>query len=245
MGLASYHFVQNENTQVAYLSLEHSETSMWPPLDNGAPLPGRVFFRNVTVAATAVQETVVNDADETNSGRTKIYKSENDSGEIDERSQLRSTTTLFSGTLDFQQDCQATWQGMERCEVQLRFDPYFLCVTDLGSNLRPVFEDDDGEIDDDSSNGYEPAKAITGLSLQCYNAALLEEFQRPGNEEDGDFPFMSCTTNEDSALQIYLHSHGASPAITAAVRRLLEQAGPVRSRNKTLTSTQELNNCGE
>lgn len=45
VGLASYHFQTNEE---AYISYEHPDTSQWPPLDDGSPVPPRVFFRNTT-----------------------------------------------------------------------------------------------------------------------------------------------------------------------------------------------------
>jgi len=44
VGLASYHFGAEE----AYISYENPATGMWPPLDNGQPIPSRVPFRNVS-----------------------------------------------------------------------------------------------------------------------------------------------------------------------------------------------------
>ena len=49
VGLASYHFETNEE---AFISYEHPGTSQWPPLDDGSPVPSRVFFRNTTWDAT-------------------------------------------------------------------------------------------------------------------------------------------------------------------------------------------------
>ncbi len=43
VGLASYHFMQNIE-QGAYISYEHERTSMWPPLDNGNPIPCKIWF---------------------------------------------------------------------------------------------------------------------------------------------------------------------------------------------------------
>jgi hypothetical protein len=40
-GLASYHFVAREQ---AYISYEHPDCAAWPPLDNGAPVPARMPF---------------------------------------------------------------------------------------------------------------------------------------------------------------------------------------------------------
>lgn len=56
VGLASYHFVKKPNSDgtdkdgggIAYISYDHKMTSVWPPLDDGRPVPSRVFFRNIT-----------------------------------------------------------------------------------------------------------------------------------------------------------------------------------------------------
>lgn len=45
VGLASYHFV-DENQ--CYISYEHQRTSAWPALDDGSPIPSRVYFHNVS-----------------------------------------------------------------------------------------------------------------------------------------------------------------------------------------------------
>ena len=45
VGMASYHF--EEEGQV-YISYEHPVTSYWPPLDNGNPIPSRVYFQDVS-----------------------------------------------------------------------------------------------------------------------------------------------------------------------------------------------------
>jgi hypothetical protein len=61
VGYASYHFInsppsdENATTTTAicadhvgaYISYEHSATRHWPPLDNGMPIPDRVYFHNV------------------------------------------------------------------------------------------------------------------------------------------------------------------------------------------------------
>jgi hypothetical protein len=49
VGLASYHFQTNEE---AFISYEHPVSSQWPPLDDGSPIPGRMFFRNAAWDAT-------------------------------------------------------------------------------------------------------------------------------------------------------------------------------------------------
>eukprot|EP00934_Nitzschia_sp_Nitz4_P000625 Nitzschia sp. Nitz4//scaffold38_size140716//49544//51475//NITZ4_003137-RA/size140716-snap-gene-0.161-mRNA-1//-1//CDS//3329550048//625//frame0 len=43
VGLASYHFLEDKDAGV-YISYEHQQTSMWPTLDNGNPIPGRIWF---------------------------------------------------------------------------------------------------------------------------------------------------------------------------------------------------------
>ena len=50
VGMASYHFIRNEgeDTGGAYISYEHPSTSHWPPLDNGQPIPSKVWFHHVT-----------------------------------------------------------------------------------------------------------------------------------------------------------------------------------------------------
>jgi hypothetical protein len=45
VGLASYQFLTNEE---AYISYEHPISSQWPSLDDGSPVPARVFFRNTS-----------------------------------------------------------------------------------------------------------------------------------------------------------------------------------------------------
>ena len=46
VGLASYHFMEDQSG--AYISYEHEHTAVWPPLDNGNPIPSRVWFTNVS-----------------------------------------------------------------------------------------------------------------------------------------------------------------------------------------------------
>jgi hypothetical protein len=52
VGLASYHFVPGTDTDTTtgsvYISYENPSTSEWPPLDNGQPIPARVYFHNVS-----------------------------------------------------------------------------------------------------------------------------------------------------------------------------------------------------
>ena len=51
VGLASYHFVppaEGEETGKVYISYENPLTGEWPPLDNGQPIPSKVYFHNVT-----------------------------------------------------------------------------------------------------------------------------------------------------------------------------------------------------
>jgi hypothetical protein len=43
VGLASYHFMETIEAG-AYVSYEHERTSMWPPLDNGNPIPSKIWF---------------------------------------------------------------------------------------------------------------------------------------------------------------------------------------------------------
>mmetsp|Transcript_14030 Transcript_14030/g.28307 ORF Transcript_14030/g.28307 Transcript_14030/m.28307 type:complete len:692 (+) Transcript_14030:130-2205(+) len=51
IGLASYHFVppaDGEEIGSVYISYENPSTSEWPPLDNGQPIPAKVYFHNVS-----------------------------------------------------------------------------------------------------------------------------------------------------------------------------------------------------
>ena len=54
VGLASYHFVKKPDSDgkddgaIAYICYDHKMTCAWPPLDNGRPIPSRVFFRNIS-----------------------------------------------------------------------------------------------------------------------------------------------------------------------------------------------------
>jgi hypothetical protein len=50
VGMASYHFMSDESTG-AYISYEHERTAMWPPLDNGMPVPARMWFRETSFDA--------------------------------------------------------------------------------------------------------------------------------------------------------------------------------------------------
>eukprot|EP00573_Skeletonema_grethae_P001348 CAMPEP_0201689862 /NCGR_PEP_ID=MMETSP0578-20130828/3398_1 /ASSEMBLY_ACC=CAM_ASM_000663 /TAXON_ID=267565 /ORGANISM="Skeletonema grethea, Strain CCMP 1804" /LENGTH=475 /DNA_ID=CAMNT_0048174647 /DNA_START=54 /DNA_END=1481 /DNA_ORIENTATION=- len=53
VGLASYHFEETTEADEAssnyraYISYEHPHTNVWPALDNGENVPGRVPFRNI------------------------------------------------------------------------------------------------------------------------------------------------------------------------------------------------------
>ena len=58
-GLASYHFVDDtvtrsdgRNDLAAYISYEHERVAQWPPLDNGTPVPSRVWFSNTSFDST-------------------------------------------------------------------------------------------------------------------------------------------------------------------------------------------------
>jgi hypothetical protein len=65
IGLASYHFVMAEPTtsvapdagmMAAYISYEHSlAATKWPPLDNGRPIPSRMYFTNVEIMITTTK----------------------------------------------------------------------------------------------------------------------------------------------------------------------------------------------
>ena len=43
VGLASYHFMKNSQ-EGAYISYENELASEWPPLDNGSPIPNKIWF---------------------------------------------------------------------------------------------------------------------------------------------------------------------------------------------------------
>jgi hypothetical protein len=49
VGLASYHFMSDASG--AYISYEHEDTAIWPPLDNGSPVPTRMWFSDYTFDA--------------------------------------------------------------------------------------------------------------------------------------------------------------------------------------------------
>lgn len=50
VGLASYHFENINGTEPsAYISYSHPEAFLsWPPLDNGRPIPSKMYFTNIT-----------------------------------------------------------------------------------------------------------------------------------------------------------------------------------------------------
>ena len=53
VGFASFHFVKKPDVDgrddgaIAYVSYDHYTTCIWPPLDDGQPLPSRLIFRNI------------------------------------------------------------------------------------------------------------------------------------------------------------------------------------------------------
>lgn len=47
VGLASYHFMEN-SADGAYISYENEQASRWPPLDNGSPIPNKMWFTEVS-----------------------------------------------------------------------------------------------------------------------------------------------------------------------------------------------------
>jgi hypothetical protein len=52
VGMASYHFMSDESAGAgAYISYEHERTAVWPPLDNGMPVPARMWFREISFDA--------------------------------------------------------------------------------------------------------------------------------------------------------------------------------------------------
>lgn len=51
VGVASYHFVppvDGAEMGSVYISYEHPSTSDWPPLDNGQPIPAKVYFHDIS-----------------------------------------------------------------------------------------------------------------------------------------------------------------------------------------------------
>lgn len=50
VGLASYHFMETIEDG-AYISYEHERTSIWPPLDNGNPIPSKIWFTEISFDA--------------------------------------------------------------------------------------------------------------------------------------------------------------------------------------------------
>ena len=53
IGQASYHFVDPNDENGAYISYESEQTLYWGSLDDGSPLPPRVPFRNITFDESA------------------------------------------------------------------------------------------------------------------------------------------------------------------------------------------------
>jgi hypothetical protein len=49
VGLASYHFLSDQSG--AYISYEHEQTALWPPLDNGSPVPAIIWFTETSFDA--------------------------------------------------------------------------------------------------------------------------------------------------------------------------------------------------
>jgi len=141
VGLASYHF-DCENEDGYYVSFQHSDTAAWPALDNGAPLPTRIQFRNAVTT--------------------------ND-----------DSFAVFRGSLDWRSDCGTTWQGMERSEYNIRFDPHFLCI--IGGTVTPIYNDENDE-----------AFSVVGLSTMCCNAGLFDEFvSQFKGESEHEFEFLT------------------------------------------------------
>ena len=51
VGLASYHFMESIQ-KGAYISYENELTSRWPPLDNGSPIPTKIWFTEASFDAS-------------------------------------------------------------------------------------------------------------------------------------------------------------------------------------------------
>jgi hypothetical protein len=52
VGLASYHFMESIQ-EGAYISYENERASRWPPLDNGSPIPNKIWFTETSFDASA------------------------------------------------------------------------------------------------------------------------------------------------------------------------------------------------
>lgn len=95
VGVASYHFISPTSS---YISYESPLTRQWPLLDNGRPIPTRIYFRNVSLQ----QEVLV--------------------------AHERRLGTIFSGQICWQDDMGSTWQGSLRWDYEMHFDSRFQCI---------------------------------------------------------------------------------------------------------------------
>jgi len=123
VGLASYHFgrhtnsndVSGEGEPFAYISYEHPACLQWPLLDDGSPIPPRVFFRDISVER--VEETRPNSA-----------ATENGSNNNNTPALMSTSHLVFRGNIDWLLDYGTTWQNNERWEYEMHFDSQLTCI---------------------------------------------------------------------------------------------------------------------
>jgi hypothetical protein len=125
VGLASYHFGmmqlaagQQEAQPFAYISYESDACSRLPPLDDGSPIPPRVYFHNISV----------HEVQETRSVTNLGPEEEEEITAADSSCRVTTTHVVFRGTVEWLEDYGTTWLNHERCEYEMRFDSQFTCI---------------------------------------------------------------------------------------------------------------------
>jgi hypothetical protein len=161
VGLASYHFGmmqpaagQQELQPFAYISYESDACSQLPPLDDGSPIPPKVFFRQISVQQVEVTLPVPD----------LLPEEEEENIEAASSSTVTTTHILFRGTIEWLQDFGTTWQNHERCEYEMRFDSQFTCIAS-------------GTVHCTSATCEREFTSQYGTDLVYINAGIVEAFE--------------------------------------------------------------------
>lgn len=180
VGFASYHFIIDDNdTKTAYISYQHALVARWPPLDNGTPVPSKVYFHNV---------------------------------------EWNEDEYTFSGTIEWLQDYETTWQGCSKWIYEMKFDSEFTCI--VSGSVKSVLLHH-GEAQEMSSYGSD---------LVYINAAIQEKFDSRMNElRERDEQEGNVTSDYDRYVRVSrsirsaVHREGASVRTVAAVGHILTE----------------------
>lgn len=222
VGLASYHFglrsltgnalsgdeqEQGELEPYAYISYQHPMCGQWPPLDDGSPIPARVYFHDISVS----------EIDET---RRLNQRDEDENGSDDQDETFAASHIVFRGNIEWLQDYGTTWQNNERWEYEMHFDSQLACI--LSGTVHCI-----------SSDSSRQEMSHYGSDLVYINAGILNAFEDWLRQEvvhNEHAPQEVMNTTEDSfrrytqvsrALRRRLQNEGASVRTVAMLNMVL------------------------